>query len=97
MSSKVNRRFIECFNEGFFVSIRRESAPFALDTATTKWLNAQRPCNRRSAFTKSDRANKRGVDLSSDALLFVRVWYDTPDNAIGYAMHCSRSHDAVTH
>jgi len=23
------------------------------------------------------------------------VWYDTPDNAIGYAMHSSRSHDAV--
>ena len=24
-----------------------------------------------------------------------RLWYDTPDNAIGYAMHSSRSHDAV--
>ena len=23
------------------------------------------------------------------------MWYDTPDNAIGYAMHSSRSHDAV--
>jgi len=23
------------------------------------------------------------------------LWYDTPDNAIGYAMHSSRSHDAV--
>jgi hypothetical protein len=28
-------------------------------------------------------------------LPFGRLWYDTPDNAIGYAMHCSRSHDAV--
>jgi len=24
-----------------------------------------------------------------------RLWYDTPDNAIGYAMHRSRSQDAV--
>jgi len=23
------------------------------------------------------------------------LWYDTPDNGIGYAMHYSRSHDAV--
>jgi len=26
---------------------------------------------------------------------FGRLWYDTPDNAIGYAMHSSRSQDAV--
>ena len=37
----------------------------------------------------------RGVDLISDALPFGRLWYDTPDNAIGYAMQGSRSHDAV--
>ena len=30
-----------------------------------------------------------------DVLPFGRLWYDTPDNAIGYAMHSSRSHDAV--
>jgi len=24
-----------------------------------------------------------------------RLWYDTPDHAIGYAEHYSRSHDAV--
>ena len=41
------------------------------------------------------RKDKRGVDLISDALPFRRLWYDTPDNAIGYAMHSSRSHDAV--
>ena len=41
------------------------------------------------------RKDKRGVDLISDALPFGRLWYDTPDNAIGYAMHSSRSHDAV--
>src|SRR5262249_8865130 len=44
------------------------------------------------------RKDKRGVDLISDALLFGRLWYDGPQavaNAIGYAMHRSRSHDAV--
>jgi hypothetical protein len=25
----------------------------------------------------------------------VRLWYGEPDHAIGYAMHSSRSHDAV--
>ena len=37
----------------------------------------------------------RGVDLISNVLPFGRLWYDTPENAIGYAMHRSRSHDAV--
>jgi hypothetical protein len=23
------------------------------------------------------------------------LWYDTPDHAIGYAMHISRAHDSV--
>ena len=41
------------------------------------------------------RKDKRGVDLISDVLPFGQLWYDTPDNAIGYAMHSSRSHDAV--
>src|SRR5215471_3154256 len=35
------------------------------------------------------------VDLISDALPFGRLWYDTLENAIGYAIHSSRSHDAV--
>ncbi len=41
------------------------------------------------------RKDKRGVDLISDALPFGRLWYDGPNtvtNAIGYAMHDSRSH-----
>ena len=42
------------------------------------------------------RKDHRGVDLISDVLPFGRLWYDTPDNAIGYAIHSSRSHDAVT-
>jgi hypothetical protein len=37
----------------------------------------------------------RGVDLISDVLPFGRLWYNMPDNAIGYAQHRSRSHDAV--
>jgi hypothetical protein len=41
------------------------------------------------------RKDHRGVDLISDALPFGRLRYDTPDNAVGYAMHSSRSHDAV--
>jgi hypothetical protein len=43
------------------------------------------------------RRDHRGVDLISDVLPFGRLWYDTPDNAIGYAMHSSRSHHAVIH
>jgi hypothetical protein len=44
------------------------------------------------------RKDKRGVDLISDVLPFGRLWYGEPNavsNAIGYAMHSSRSHDAV--
>ena len=46
------------------------------------------------------RKDRRGVDLISDVLPFGRLWYDGPgaaNNAIGYAMHRSRSHDAVIH
>jgi len=44
------------------------------------------------------REDHRGVDLISDVLPFGRLWYDGPNaaaNALGYAMHYSRSHDAV--
>jgi hypothetical protein len=44
------------------------------------------------------RKDKRGVDLISDVLPFGRLWYDRPQasgNAVSYAMHYSRSHDAV--
>jgi hypothetical protein len=44
------------------------------------------------------RKDHRGVDLISDVLPFGRLWYDGPNavaNAIGYAMHDSRSHTAV--
>jgi len=39
-----------------------------------------------------------GGDAISDALPFGRLWYGDPNairNAIGYAEHYSRSHDAV--
>ena len=38
--------------------------------------------------------SKCGFNLISDALPFGRLWYGEP-NAIGYAEHRSRSHDAV--
>ena len=41
------------------------------------------------------RKDKRDVDLISDVLPFGRLWYDTPDNAIGYAMHSSRPRSAL--
>jgi len=41
------------------------------------------------------RKDHRGVYLISDALPYGRLWYGEPDNAIGYAMHSSRSQDAV--
>ena len=50
------------------------------------------------AYEVRPRKDKRGVDLISDALPFGRLWYGEPNaisNAIGYAMHRSRSHDAV--
>jgi len=43
------------------------------------------------------RKDKRGVDLISDVLPLSRLWYDPPHNAIGHAMHSSRSHNAVIH
>ena len=48
-------------------------------------------------YEVSPRKDHRGVDLISDVLPFDRLWYDTPDDAIGYAMHSSRSHHAVIH
>jgi len=41
------------------------------------------------------RKDHRGIDLISDVLPFGRLWYEKPDDAIGYAMHNSRSADAV--
>jgi len=49
-------------------------------------------------FEIRPRKDHRGVDLISDALPFGRLWYGEPNaisNAIGYAKHRSRSHNAV--
>jgi hypothetical protein len=50
------------------------------------------------AYEIRPRKDKRGVDLISDVLPFGHLWYAGPNavaNAIGYAEHRSRSHDAV--
>jgi hypothetical protein len=50
------------------------------------------------AYEVRPRKDNRGVDLISDVLPFGRLWYAGPEavaNAIGYAEHRSRSHDAV--
>jgi hypothetical protein len=50
------------------------------------------------AYEVRSRPDHREVDLISDALPFGRLWYGEPNavaNAIGYAEHRSRSHDAV--
>jgi len=44
------------------------------------------------------RKDRRGFDLIGEALPFGRLWYGDPNavsNAIGYAKHRSRSHNAV--
>jgi hypothetical protein len=51
-----------------------------------------------SAYEARSRKDKRGVDLISDVLPFGRLWYgglNAVSNAIGYAQHRSRTHDAV--
>jgi hypothetical protein len=56
------------------------------------------PKNPLHIYEVRPRKDHRGVDLISDVLPFGRRWYGEPDaiaNAIGYATHRSRSHDAV--
>jgi hypothetical protein len=43
------------------------------------------------------RKDKRGFDLISDALPFGRLWYLKVADAIAYAKHRNRAHDAVIH
>ena len=50
------------------------------------------------AYEVRPRKDKRRVDLISDALPFGRQWRGEPNaisDAVGYAKHRSRSHDAV--
>ena len=53
---------------------------------------------RSGVYEVRPRKDKRGLDLISDVLPFGRLRYGEPNavaNAIGYAEHRSRSHDAV--
>jgi hypothetical protein len=55
---------------------------------------------RKHVYEVRPRKDHRGVDLISDALPFGRLWYggsNAVSNAIGYAMHDSRSAAAVIH
>jgi hypothetical protein len=54
--------------------------------------------NEMHVYEVRPRKDKRGVDLISDALPFGALWYagsNAISNAIGYAEHRCRSHDAV--
>jgi hypothetical protein len=67
-----------------------------LDDAANRWPRMITTSQR--VYEVRPRKDHRGVDLISDALPFGRLWYSAPNaviNAIGYAMHRSRPHDAV--
>jgi hypothetical protein len=54
--------------------------------------------NAQHVYEVRPRRDKRGVDLISDGLPFGRLCYGGPNaasNAVSYAMHYSRSHDAM--
>ena len=60
--------------------------------------SATSPNQTLSVYEVRPRKDRHGFDLISDVLPFGRLWYDGPNavsNAIGYAMHYSRSHNAV--
>jgi hypothetical protein len=49
------------------------------------------------AYEVRPRKNHYGIDVISDVLQFGRLWYGEPNaisNAVDYAKHRSRSHDA---
>ncbi len=51
--------------------------------------------NSQHVYEVRPRKDKRGIDLISDALPFGRLWYLEVSDAIDYAKHRSRSHEAV--
>jgi hypothetical protein len=63
--------------------VLRENKPNAVRSGASTHTYEVRP-----------RRDKRGFDLISDVLPFGELWYGER-NAIGYAEHFSRSHDAV--
>jgi len=58
-------------------------------------LRLTRPRFPMHGYEVRPRADRRGVDLISDALPFGRLWYTKPDDAVEYAKFFSRSRDAV--
>jgi hypothetical protein len=77
----------------------QDRARIAFDCRDGKWTSPDfSSTNPAYVYEARPRKDKRGVDLISDALPFGRLWYGEPNavgNAIGYAQHLSRSHDAV--
>jgi hypothetical protein len=72
--------------------VRAAKAKSNFDALSQQIRNKMRICEVRL------RKDKRGVDLISDVLPFGRLLYGEPNaisNAIGYAEHYSRAHDAV--
>jgi len=65
---------------------------------TPQTHNTQHAIQPTYVYAVRPRKDHCGTDLISEALVFGRLWYDGPNavtNAIGYAMHYSRSHGAV--
>jgi hypothetical protein len=61
-------------------------------------VNAYYPMQPTHVYEVRPRKDHRGVDLISDVLPFVRLWYGEPNaasNAVDYAKFFSRSHRAV--
>jgi hypothetical protein len=103
----VLRHQCQCFNSGpmrrgLVTASRLWSRSITGIEASRCACNANtrlvRCCADAHVYEVRPRKDHRGVDLISDALPFGRLWYrrrDAISNAIGYAMHRSRSHDAV--
>jgi hypothetical protein len=66
-------------------SYRNSPLPFAVTTSKSV----------AHVYQVRPRKDHRGVDLISDALLFGRLWYTEPNDAVEYAKFFSRSHHAV--
>jgi hypothetical protein len=66
-----------------------------------RWTGSERrkgPTTSIHIYEIRPRADKHGFDLRSDGLPYSPLWYREPNairDAIGYATHRSRSHDAV--
>jgi hypothetical protein len=74
------------------------SAEAAKAGVSVSRLERKSETNVAHTFEVRPRKDHRGVDLISDALPFGRLWYGGPnavENAIGYALHRSRSSDAI--